>query len=68
MSDWTKTRSKIANHRKRLPPDHPIVVGLQRDLRAQRLEDHIERVLGEAPPLTDEQLDRIAGLLRGANA
>lgn len=29
------------------------------------LAEHIQRVVAEAPPLTDEQRDRLAGLLRG---
>ena len=36
-----------------------------RDLRAVKLEEYIERVVAEAPPLTDEQRVRLAGLLSG---
>jgi len=31
-----------------------------------RLAQHIERIVHEAPPLTPAQLDRLAVLLRGA--
>ena len=39
---------------------------LRRDLRAAKLADHIRRVVDEAPPLTTEQRDRLAVLLRPA--
>lgn len=31
---------------------------------AESLEEHADRIVAEWPPLTDEQLDRIAALLR----
>jgi hypothetical protein len=36
-----------------------------RDLRAVKLEEYIQRVVDEAPPLTEEQRSRLAGLLAG---
>lgn len=36
-----------------------------RDLRAAMLEEHIQKVVAAAPPLTDEQRSRLAGLLVG---
>lgn len=36
-----------------------------RDLRAALLEEHIQKVVAAAPPLTDEQRVRLAGLLIG---
>jgi hypothetical protein len=41
---------------------------LTRDLAAERLADHIQRVVNSAPPLTAEQRDRLASLLRGGDA
>jgi phosphoserine phosphatase len=38
----------------------------RRDLAAAKLEDYVARVVSEAPPLTPEQRDRIATLLRSA--
>jgi hypothetical protein len=35
-----------------------------RALRAELLAEHVERVVNELPPLTDEQIERIAALLR----
>lgn len=41
------------------------IVGAERDAAAIMLEDHIRRVVDDAPPLTAEQHDRLASLLRG---
>lgn len=41
---------------------------LQRDLAAQKIEDHIKAVVAAAPPLTDAQRDRLAALLQGGGA
>ncbi|MBB5785982.1 hypothetical protein [Jiangella mangrovi] len=45
-------------------PDDPEVVAARRELRAAALEDHIRKVVDQAPPLTTEQRDRLAQLLR----
>jgi hypothetical protein len=37
-----------------------------RDLRAEKLAAHIRTVVDAMPPLTDEQRNRLAGLLGGA--
>uniref|UniRef100_A0A5Q5BP97 Putative phiRv1 phage protein n=1 Tax=Mycobacterium sp. (strain MCS) TaxID=164756 RepID=A0A5Q5BP97_MYCSS len=36
----------------------------RRDLNAAKIQAYIERALQQAPPLTDEQLSRLAELLR----
>lgn len=46
------------------PPDDPALIETRRDLAALRLEEHVLRVLADAPPLTDEQRTRLAELLR----
>ena len=66
MGSWTKTRSQIA-HAKRRDPDAD-VTELRRQLKADRLADYINRVVDAAPPLTVEQRDRLALLLRGGDA
>lgn len=63
---WTKTRSQIA-HAKRANPDAD-VTDLRRQLRAERLAEAIKKTVDEAPPLTAEQRDRLALLLRGGDA
>lgn len=59
---WTKTRSEIA-HAKKADPSAD-VTELKRQLKAERLADHIQFVVDSAPPLSDEQRERIAALLR----
>jgi hypothetical protein len=62
-TSWTKTRSQIAN-KKRHDPDAD-VADLRQRLKAERLEEYISRVVAEAPPLTPEQRDKLAAILRG---
>jgi hypothetical protein len=40
------------------------VTELRRQLKAERLEEHIKNLVDAAPPLTDEQRARLAALLR----
>jgi hypothetical protein len=65
-SSWTVERARIAgmSSRPNRPPNDPELVEARRNLRALRLEDHVRKVLAGAPPLTDDQRERIAELLR----
>lgn len=61
----------VAHHRARVgalsrdrAPDDPEFVGARRDLAEANIAAYIERVLAEAPPLSDEQRTRLAELLR----
>lgn len=45
------------------PADDPAFTAAKRDFAAARIEGDIERILSEAPPLTDEQRARLAELL-----
>jgi hypothetical protein len=66
---WTKVRSEYANLARTHDPSDPQMVEKRLELRALKLEDHVTRVLAQAPPMTSEQRDRIAALLRvGAGA
>ncbi len=65
---WKQKRAQIAGLSRVLPPDDPKLADARRDLRAQRLEEHVAKVLAEAPPLSDEQLSSIAALLRAGAA
>lgn len=58
-------RARIAALSRDRSPDDPQILDARRDLRAARLAEHIEKVVADFPPLTEEQLDRLAGLLRG---
>lgn len=65
-TSWRTERARIAgmSSRPNRPPDDPELIEARRNLRALRLEDHVRKVLAGAPPLTDEQRERIAELLR----
>jgi len=54
-----------AESRHRPTQDH---TGLRRDLKAERLAEHVAKVVAQAPPLTAQQRDRVAALLRGGAA
>jgi len=60
-------RARIAALSRDRAPDDPELVEERRLLRASRLEEHVDKVLAGWPPLTDEQLDRIAALLRAGS-
>lgn len=62
---WTAERARVASLTRSRPADDPDLLNARRDLRAERLAVHIAKVVSEAPPLTDEQRDRLAVLLRG---
>ena len=68
----TVTRSKLANSVKRCraaggdPATDEDVATARRDHAAEKLHAYVERIVADAPPLTDEQRSRLAGLLRGA--
>lgn len=47
-------------------PADPDITEAKRDLAAAKLERHIREVVDGAPPLTAEQLGRLALLLRSA--
>ena len=60
---WTHTRSKIAQAKRRDP--NADTTELVRQLKAERLADYIRQTVDAAPPLTPDQRDRLALLLRG---
>jgi hypothetical protein len=45
-------------------PDDPELIEARRALAEVRLTEHIERVVSSWPPLTDDQVNRIAARLR----
>jgi hypothetical protein len=60
---WTHVRAQIAVTLKNDPTAD--VSELRRDLRAERLAEHIAKTADAAPPLTVEQRNRLAVLLLG---
>lgn len=65
---WTHHRARLAALSRGRRPDDPEVTSARRDLETERLADHIRRVVDAAPPLTAEQRDRLAFLIRGGEA
>ena len=62
---WTAERARVASLSRSRDPQDPDLIEARRNLRCLRLEDHIRKVIAEAPPLSDDQRSRLAGLLRG---
>lgn len=58
------TRARVASLSRSRPADDPDLIAARRDLTASSLESYIRRVISTAPPLTREQCDRLALLLR----
>lgn len=65
QQNWTHHRAKVAALSRDRSPQDPALLDARRNLKASRLEDYIRRTVDEAPPLTSEQRDRLAVLLRG---
>lgn len=73
MATWTQERARVAALSRRVQageraPDDPELAEARQNLRAAKLEDHIRKAVAEAPPLSDEQRDRIVAILRGGAA
>lgn len=65
MSTVTHERARIAALSRSRAKDDPELLDAQRRLRAACLAEHIKRAVDAAPPLTSEQRDQLARLLRG---
>lgn len=61
-----RIRAKIARTIQR--DQQADVTDLRREFATARIADHIKRVVDAAPPLTPEQRDRLALLLRGGDS
>lgn len=59
------TRAKLGAATRYHPDDLPRITDARRDLAAAKIADYVERVVAEAPPLTEHQRARIARLLAG---
>lgn len=57
-------RARVAALRKHRGPDDPETIAATRELRAEKLAQHVRKIVDLAPPLTTEQRARIAALLR----
>ena len=68
MSTWTHERARIASLSRSRTANDPDLIEARRNLRAERLALRITEVVDAAPPLTAEQRDRLALLLRGGGS
>ena len=67
-SAFTHHRGRVAALSRSRKPDDPELVDARRNMRTERLADYIARVVDAMPPLTNEQRDRLALLLRGGDS
>jgi len=59
-------RARLAANKRHHPDaDHSPA---ERDLCAEKLAEHVKKVVAQAPPLSDEQIERIALLMRAGSA
>ena len=59
---WTHTRSQIAVAKRKDP--NADVTELRRQLKTERTQEYIEKVLAGWPPLTDQQRTTLSELLK----
>jgi hypothetical protein len=64
MISWTSQRAKVAGLKRARPHDDPEVMEAVQELRVTMLEQCVRRVVNANPPLSGEQLARLAALLR----
>ncbi len=69
---WTTTRSQLATAHRRAKargqePDPATIARLQQQLKAERAENYIQRLVDEAPPLTAGQVGRLQAILSTAH-
>lgn len=58
-------RARVASLSRSRPHDDPDLIAARRDLAAANLGEFIAKTLDTAPPLTDDQRRRLAGLFAG---
>jgi hypothetical protein len=68
MSAIKSRRGRVAALSRSRHADDPDLLTARRDLAADVLAEHVAKVIEKAPPLTAEQLGRIASILRGGDA
>ena len=68
MSEILSVRGRVASLSRTRKPNDPDLIEARRHLATAKLEQYVARVVAEAPPLTDEQLERVSALLRPARS
>lgn len=61
-------RGSYGARKRRLGEKHPATQKAKREMVGLTIEAFVARKLADAPPLDDHQLERIAAILRGADA
>ncbi len=51
--------------KRKFPADDPRVLDARRDLVTARLIEHVKQLMASTPPLTGEQVEAVATVLRG---
>lgn len=64
-TSWTHHRARVAALSRDRSPNDPELIEARRAMRAERLAQHIATQVNAWPPLTPEQRERLAVLLRG---
>jgi hypothetical protein len=65
-ADLMRKRARLAALTRHRPADDPDVVQASRDLKVAGAERYIADLVAAAPPLTGDQLARLAAILRPA--
>lgn len=60
---WQVERARVAALSRSRTPEDPDLLDARRGLRYERAADYISELVSSAPPLTDEQRNRLASLL-----
>jgi hypothetical protein len=68
MSTLKSGRGRVAALTRSRAAGDPELEAARRDLAADVIAEHVTKVVAKAPPLTPEQRDRIAAILRGGAA
>jgi hypothetical protein len=63
QNKWMRTRGRLARLTRDLPADHPEIVALRTELKLDRIEESIVKLIANNP-LNDEQRTRLAELLK----
>lgn len=64
MSRALAARNRLAITARHHSDNPDRITEARRELAAAKIHDYVEKVLAQAPPLTDEQRTRLADLLR----
>jgi hypothetical protein len=65
---WTEARSRLGNAVQKHGKDSSQAAEARVEFRALKLEDHVRKVIAEAPPISDKQRQRIAAILLSGGA